>query len=175
MTKDEHDPSLSENDNEFDAIVAESYGDDELDLIEYMDTFYADSANLDSEAERLMGMRWQPNAQATRSMTIEMAAVSSSFKKVVEMIVQESEIQNIATEIAAVMRHDQVKRVSYFNEISTVIFEEYSSEEEIAILFQALLDKNSDFDHLIYGIMIFYQGVLMSQLRSLMQAQLKNR
>jgi len=173
MTNSEHEPIPGENDPDFDAIVSEIGSISEFDLIRHLEAFYEASANFDHKAEQFMKMGWEGNTLAIPSMTNEMTSVSIIFVELVKSILHEEQ-QYAASEIAEIIDYDLVKRMNYFKEKSTVLFEEFSSKESMILLFTELINKKFDLENLARAIMTFYQTELFSQLRSLMDARMKD-
>jgi hypothetical protein len=173
MTNSEHRPNSGENDPDFDAIVSEIRTNNELDLIQHLQEFYEASINFDHKAEQFIKMGWEGNALAIPSMTNEMTSVSIIFLVVLQSILRD-EREYAASEIAEIIVHDLAKRIDYFTKISTVLFADFSSKESMMLLFNNLISKSSDEENIARAIMTFYQTELMSQLKSLMSAKMKD-
>jgi len=173
MTKNEQNSHPNSGDSEFDAVIAESYSNPETELAVYVDNFFATCDMFNVVAEQFIRQNWDAIRYMTNHMVTEQSFVSRAFSEVVKELVVDDSVEYAAREIANIIELDRSLRVSHFTKISVVEFEKLSSEEEIYKLFLDILTKDFNIDNKIEAIVRYYNSMLMSQLKSLIDAKMK--
>lgn len=172
MPTNEHEQSSGENDRIFDAIVESSYGDDERDLIKFLDTFDSDGDNFNRKAEQFMKNGWEPKVHVWSSVMNELSSISTSLEAAVHLVIRSNQPDYAAKEIAEVIVLDRKKRINYFTNISTVVFMQFSDESEMQALFQDVIETDNEIEHIAHQIVAYYKTELLSQFMSLTRAHL---
>lgn len=174
MTKNEQDPYPNSGDGEFDGVIAESYSNPETELAVYVDNFFATGDMFNVVAEQFIRQNWDAIRYMTNHMEIEKSFVSHAFSEVVKNLASDDSAEYAAREIANIIELDRSIRVGHFTKISVVEFEKFSSEDEMSRLFLNMLSADYDFDNKLFAIVSFYNTMLMSQLKSLVDAKMKH-
>ena len=173
MTNNEQDSHPNSGDSEFDAVIAESYSSPETELAVYVDNFFATCDMFNVVAEQFIRQNWDAIRYMTNHMVTEQSFVSRAFNEVVKKLVIDDSVEYAAREIANIIELDRSIRVAHFTKISVVEFEKFSSEDEMSRLFLHMLSADSDFDNKVFAIISFYNSMLTSQLKSLIDAKMK--
>ena len=174
MSNIDNDPySNNKASAEFTAMLADAYSGDEAAINACKEAFYASGIDYSMEVERLMEKKWLPHRQVDELMMMRIDAVSSKLSELVRTILAHRMAEIGVRDIANIIAFDQKARIDYFVGISTVLFEESSTEDELILLFQNLVNTASDTDHSIKQISIVYRTLLTEQGRALSIAALK--
>ena len=176
MPSRDSDPSDNYCDKIFDAILKDSYSDDELHLIEYVDTFNAVGDSFNHKAKQFMKTSWKPRADVNSSMSDELVLLSSSLIKIVHMALRTNEtFYDAAKDVAEIIALDRIKRIDYFVRISTVQFEILSGEDEMCALFEDIMSvEGAGSIQISKQIASFFKIELLSQFMSIKRARLKH-
>jgi hypothetical protein len=174
MSNIDNDPySNNKASAEFTAMFADAYSGDEAAIIACTEAFYTSGIDYSMEVERLMENAWLPHRQVDELMMMRIDAASSKLSQLVRIILAHRMPEIGVRDIANIIAFDQKARIDYFVGISTVLFEESSTEDELILLFQNLVNTASDTAHSIKQISIVYRTLLTEQGRALRLATLK--
>lgn len=161
-------------DQEFASLIADTYTDNEKDLIEQCEIFTQAGIDLGNGAVHLTGSDRAQVNDVIRHLFKSVNTLFWSFSEISRLTIESSSTVGAATSLASIYKKDENKRAEKFSEICEEVFGGHDQESDIELLLGVFIECARSTEESVSVIGRMYRMSLISDVKTLIEAVTKD-